>query len=52
MATRQFHLTEIQVKELTNAYTNCKDGPIRTRYQAVRLYGTGYPVKEVKHHWM
>ena len=47
MATRRFHLTEEQVKELTNAYTHCKDGPTRTRYQAVRLYGTGYPVKEV-----
>jgi transposase len=47
MATRQFHLTEEQVKELRRAYTNCKDGPTRTRYQAVRLYGTGYPVKEV-----
>jgi transposase len=47
MATRQFQLTENQVKELTNAYTNCKDGLTRTRYQAVRLYGTGYPVKEV-----
>jgi len=49
MATRQFHLTEDQVKELTNAFTNCKDGLTRTRYQAVRLYGTGYPVKEVMH---
>jgi transposase len=46
MATRRFQLTEEQVKELANAYTNCKDGPTRTRYQAVRLYGTGYPVKE------
>jgi transposase len=47
MTTRQFHLTEDQVRELTNAYTNCKDGLTRMRYQAVRLYGTGYPVKEV-----
>lgn len=47
MAKRQFHLTEDQVQELTNAYTNCRDGPTRTRYQAVRLYGTGYPVPEV-----
>ena len=48
MATRQFHLTEDQVKELANAYTNCRDGLTRTRYQAVRLYGTGYPVKEIR----
>jgi transposase len=47
MAKRQFQLTEKQVKELTHAYQNCKDGLTRTRYQAVRLYGTGYPVKEV-----
>jgi transposase len=47
MARRQFQLTEEQVKELTYAYQNCKHGPTRTRYQAVRLYGTGYPVKEV-----
>ena len=47
MARRRFQLTEEQVKELTNAFVSCKDGPTRTRYQAVRLYGTGYPVKEV-----
>jgi transposase len=47
MARRSFQLTQEQVKGLTYAYTCCKDGPTRTRYQAVRLYGTGYPVKEV-----
>jgi transposase len=47
MARRRFQLFQEQVKELTHAYTRCKDGPTRTRYQAVRLYGTGYPVKEV-----
>jgi transposase len=47
MANRQFQLTEAQVQELTRAYANCKDGPTRTRYQAVRLYGTGYPTEEV-----
>jgi transposase len=47
MARRRFQLTDDQVRELTGAYTQCKDGPTRTRYQAVRLYGTGYPVKEV-----
>lgn len=47
MARRRFHLTTEQVKELTNAYTSCKDGPTRTRYQAVRLYGTAYPVQAV-----
>ena len=47
MARRRFQLTQEQVQELTDAYTYCKDGPTRTRYQAVRLYGTGYPCKEV-----
>lgn len=47
MARRRFQLTQEQVQELTDAYTCCKDGPTRTRYQAVRLYGTGYPCKEV-----
>ena len=47
MANRQFQLTEIQEQELIIAYINCKDGPTRTRYQAVRLYGTGYPVEEI-----
>jgi transposase len=47
MAKREFHLTEKQIKELRQAYTQSKDGPTRTRYQAVRLYGTGYPVQEV-----
>ena len=48
MANRQFTLTEEQAQELFNAYDGCKDGPTRTRYQAVRLYGTGYPEKEVE----
>ena len=47
MAKRRFKLTEGQVKELTGAYSSCREGLTRTRYQAVRLYGTGYPVKEV-----
>lgn len=48
MARRRFELNDQQIKELTQAYQCCKDGPTRTRYQAVRLYGTGYPVKEVQ----
>ena len=48
MANRQFRLTEEQAQELFNAFDRCKDGPTRTRYQAVRLYGTGYAVSEVE----
>jgi len=47
MAKRQFQLSAQQVKEFTHAYQNCRDGPTRTRYQAVRLYGAGYPVEEI-----
>src|SRR3970282_515614 len=47
MTRRRFQLMQEQVQELTDAYTCCKDGPTRTRYQAVRLYGTGYPGQEV-----
>lgn len=47
MARRRFQLTEAQIMELTGAYVRCKDGPTRTRYQAVRLYGNGYPTQEV-----
>ena len=47
MARRQFQLTQEQIKDLVQAYLGCKDGPTRIRYQAVRLYGTGYPLQEV-----
>lgn len=47
MAKRRFQLTDNQVNEITRAYASCRDGPTRTRYQAVRLYGTDYPTKEV-----
>jgi transposase len=49
MAKRQFQLTDKQVNELKRAYANCKDGATRSRHQAVRLYGTGYPVQEIMH---
>lgn len=48
MTNRQFTLTKEQVQGLFNAYDRCKDGPTRTRYQAVRLYGTGYAESEVE----
>ncbi len=48
MRLRKFRPTEDQVNELTGAYRQCTDGPTRTRYQAVRLYGTGYPVEEIQ----
>jgi transposase len=48
MATRRFQLKTNESDELIRAYASSKDGPTRTRYQAVRLYGEGYPVKEIE----
>jgi len=48
MAKRKFELTEAERKELLQAYQVCKDAATRTRYQAVRLYGEGYPEKEIE----
>ena len=48
MAKRKFKLTEAERKELLQAYRVCKDAATRTRYQAVRLYGEGYPEKEIE----
>jgi transposase len=48
VAKRKFKLTELEVSELWRAYDNCKDGNTRTRYQAARLYGTGYPLRTIQ----
>jgi transposase len=48
MARRRLQLSEEQTKELAMAYISCKDGPTRTRRQAVRLYGIGYPVEQIR----
>lgn len=48
MAKRKFRLTEAERKELLQAYEVSKDAATRTRYQAVRLYGEGYPEKEIE----
>ena len=47
MAKRQFNLISQETNRLLGAYQRCKDGLTRTRYQAVRLYGTGYSAQEV-----
>src|SRR5262245_57625646 len=48
MAKRQFKLTEAQENELKWAYSQCQDGQTKIRYQAVRLYGQGYSVKQIQ----
>jgi len=49
MAKRQFILTADHAAALRQAHLRAKDGPTRTRYQAVWLYGTGYPVAHIQH---
>jgi transposase len=44
---RSFNLTEQQKRELKAAFRESRDGAERTRLQAVRLYGSSYPVEEV-----
>ena len=48
MAKRKFQLSESDRQQLIQAYALCKDGPTRTRYQAVRLYGDGYAVRDIE----
>ena len=45
---RHFQLTEQEEQELKAAFAKCADGPMRTRLQAVRLYGSGYAVEDIK----
>jgi transposase len=47
MRKRQFNLNGSDEQALRVAYRNCRDGATRTRYQAIRLYGTGYAVADI-----
>jgi transposase len=47
MRSQNFKLNETETEALQVAYLNSQDGATRTRYQAVRLYGTGYAVAEI-----
>ena len=48
MAKRKFTLTPEQDNELKAAYSQCRNSLTKTRYQAIRLYGTGYQVEEIE----
>ena len=48
MAKRRFHLAETEERALLSAFGDGKDGPTRTRYQALRLYGQGYATGEIE----
>jgi transposase len=47
MAERKFMLTPEQVAELTAAYKQTNNGREKRRYQAVRMYGTGYSTDQI-----
>lgn len=47
MRPRTFRLTEAEATELQEAFQHCHDARAKTRYQAVRLYGTGYRVEHI-----
>ncbi len=47
MANRKFILTKQEAQALRARYDRTKDGPTRSRLQAVWMYGTGYPVTEI-----
>jgi len=48
MATRKFHLSDADVSELSQAFQDCRHADTKIRYQAVRLYGQGYPVAQIQ----
>ena len=48
MAKRDFQLSEAEDQALMSAFGTCKDGPTRTRYQVVRLYGKGYATAAIE----
>ncbi len=45
---RTFKLSEKEQQALKMAEQHCQEGQTRSRYQAVRLYGSGYTVAEVQ----
>ncbi len=48
MGKRKFTISEKQEQALLQEYQQTKDGPTRTRCQAVRMYGSGYTVTEIE----
>src|SRR5262245_56262055 len=47
MKTRTFVLSESEANALQAAYLHCQEADTKTRYQAVRLYGSGYRVEQI-----
>lgn len=49
MRRERFQLNTEQIEELWQAFKASRDGQLRTRLLALRLYGTGYSIGEVLH---
>lgn len=47
MSTRKFGLTDEEANRLQAAYLHCNNADTKIRYQATRLYGTGYKVEQI-----
>jgi transposase len=47
MKPRTFQLSDADARAMMAAYEATDDGPYRTRLQAVRLYGLGYPTTDI-----
>lgn len=47
MATRNLCLTDEEANRLQAAYLHCNEADTKIRFQAVRLYGTGYRVDQI-----
>ncbi len=48
MAVRKFQLSDVEARELALAFENCRNADTKIRFQAVRLYGQGYPVTQIQ----
>src|SRR5438105_4484519 len=48
MRTRTFRLTQAEANELQAAYLHCQNADTKIRYQAVRLYGSGYALAHIQ----
>jgi transposase len=48
MSHRTFHLTPAEIAELQAAYQHCPHARTKIRFQAVRLYGTGYSTEQIQ----
>ncbi len=48
MRQRTFQLSTSEANALQAAYLHCRDAKTKPRYQAVRLYGLGYPTVEIR----